>query len=57
MVCDESTFNLQFLENMVKSCPAGNYISIGLKSNEPLKLTYKVGEAQITYYLAPYMES
>ncbi len=53
----EATFNLQFLENMVKSCPAGNYISIGLKSNEPLKLTYKVGEAQITYYLAPYMES
>ncbi len=53
----ESTFNLEFLENMVKSCPAGNYISISLKSNEPIKLSYKVGEAQITYYLAPYMES
>ena len=53
----DSTFNLEFLENMVKACPPGNYISISLKSNEPLKLSYNVGEAQITYYLAPYMES
>ena len=53
----EATFNLQFLENMVKSCPPGSYIDISLKSNEPLKLSYKVGDAQITYFLAPYMES
>ncbi len=52
----EAVFNLEFLENMVKSCPSGSAINIGLKSNEPLKLNYKIGEASVTYFLAPYME-
>jgi proliferating cell nuclear antigen len=52
----ESTFNLEFLENMVKSCPAGTGITVSLKSNEPLKLRYNIGDAEVTYYLAPYME-
>ncbi len=52
----EATFNLEYLENMVKSCPMGNSISMSLKSNEPVKLSYNIGDAIITYYLAPYME-
>ncbi len=52
----EATFNLEFLENMVKSCPIGSHISIELKSNEPLRLNYKIGDADIAYFLAPYME-
>lgn len=52
----DSTFNLEFLENMVKSCPVGSHISIALKSSEPMKLNYKIGEAEISYFLAPYME-
>ncbi|MHB1830319.1 MAG: proliferating cell nuclear antigen (pcna) [Candidatus Micrarchaeaceae archaeon] len=52
----ESTFNLEFLENMVKSCPIGSHISIELKSNEPMKLSYSIGDSSITYFLAPYME-
>jgi len=52
----ESTFNLEFLESMVKSCPIGSHISIDLKSNEPMKLNYTIGDASITYFLAPYME-
>ena len=52
----ESTFNLEFLENMVKSCPAGNDIDIALKSNEPMKLSYNIGDSQVVYFLAPYME-
>ncbi len=52
----DATFNLEFLENMVKSCPIGSVINIGLKTNEPLKLSYGIGDAQITYFLAPYME-
>ncbi len=52
----EATFNLEFLENMVKSCPVGTHIKIEHKTNEPLKLSYNIGEASITYYLAPYME-
>lgn len=53
----ESVFNLEYLENIVKSCPMGNSINISLKSNEPLRVSYNIGDAQLTYYLAPYMES
>jgi DNA polymerase III sliding clamp (beta) subunit (PCNA family) len=52
----DSVFNLEFLENMVKSCPIGNSVSIELKSNEPLRLTYSIGESTVSYFLAPYME-
>ena len=52
----ESTFNLEFLENMVRSCPAGGNIGISLKSSEPMKLRYNIGDAEVTYYLAPYLE-
>ncbi|MDE1860612.1 MAG: proliferating cell nuclear antigen (pcna) [Candidatus Micrarchaeota archaeon] len=52
----DSVFNLEFLENMVRSCPMGSPINIELKSNEPLKVRYNIGEAEVTYFLAPYME-
>ncbi len=52
----DATFNLDFLEKMVRSCPVGSNISIELKSNEPMKLNYNIGKASITYFLAPYME-
>lgn len=52
----ESTFNLELLENMVRSCPTGSPITLSLKSNEPLKLKYSIGDAEVNYYLAPYME-
>jgi proliferating cell nuclear antigen len=32
----DAVFNLEFLENMVKSCPQGNSVSISLKSSEPM---------------------
>ncbi len=52
----ESTFNLEFLENMVRSCPTGNNINISLKSSEPLRMKYNIGDSEIVYFLAPYME-
>lgn len=52
----ESTFNLEFLENMVRSCPAGSNISLSLKSNEPLRMKYNIGDSEVVYFLAPYME-
>ncbi len=52
----ESTFNLEFLENMVRGCPIGSNISIALKSSEPMKLRYNIGDAELSYFLAPYME-
>jgi proliferating cell nuclear antigen len=52
----DAVFNLEFLENMVKACPLGNSVSLSMKSNEPLRLQYSIGDASIVYYLAPYME-
>lgn len=52
----DAVFNLEFLENMVRSCPTGNSVAIAMKSNEPLKLSYNIGESSISYFLAPYME-
>ncbi len=52
-----AVFNLEYLDNMVRGCPIGNEISLSLKTDEPLKLNYKIRDASITYYLAPYMES
>ncbi len=51
-----AVFNLEFLENMVKSSPMGNSIKLSIKSDQPLKLTYNIGEAAVTYFLAPYVE-
>jgi proliferating cell nuclear antigen len=52
----ESVFNLEFLENMVRSSPMGNSIMLSIKSDQPLRLTYNIGDAAVTYYLAPYVE-
>ena len=51
-----SVFNLEFLENMVKSSQLGNVIKLSLKSDQPLRLTYGIGDASVTYFLAPYVE-
>ncbi len=52
-----AVFNLEYLDNMVRGCPIGNEIELSLKSEDPLKLSYKIKDASITYFLAPYMES
>ncbi|MGC8676030.1 MAG: proliferating cell nuclear antigen (pcna) [Candidatus Micrarchaeia archaeon] len=51
-----AVFNLEFLENMVKSSQVGNSVVLELKTNQPLRLNYNIGQATITYYLAPYVE-
>ncbi len=53
---ESAIFNLEYLENIIKACPIGNTVNIALKTNEPLKVTYNIGDATLTYYLAPYME-
>lgn len=51
-----AVFNLEFLENMVRSSPMGNAIKLAIKSDQPLRLSYNIGDAAVTYYLAPYVE-
>jgi proliferating cell nuclear antigen len=52
-----ATFNLDYMERMVSACPSNSNIMLSLKSKEPIRIDYKIGEAAVAYYLAPYMES
>ena len=51
------TFNLDYLERIVSACPVNSNIVLSIKSEEPIRIDYKIGEAQVAYYLAPYIES
>jgi proliferating cell nuclear antigen len=52
-----ATFNLDYLTRMVNACPSSENISLSMKTDQPIKLSYKIGDAIVSYYLAPYMES
>ncbi len=52
-----SMFPYEYLENMTKACPDDSIIQIELKSNAPVKISYNVGPAALTYYLAPRVEN
>ena len=52
-----ATFNLEYLERIVSACPANSPINMSLKSDEPVRVNYKIGDAELAYFLAPYMES
>lgn len=51
-----STFNLDYLGKIVNPCPQNSSINLSLKTEEPIKIEYSIGEAKISYYLAPYMD-
>jgi proliferating cell nuclear antigen len=51
----KSMFPLDYMQDMLKSA-SGN-ISLFIKSNAPVKINYKIGEAEITYFLAPRIEN
>jgi len=52
-----ATFNLEYLERIVSGCPSDSTLQLSLKTEEPVKINYKIGDANFSYYLAPYMES
>ena len=52
-----ATFNLEYLSKMVGACPSNSSIMISMKTEEPVKVDYNIGEAKVSYYLAPYMEN
>jgi len=53
----KSMFPLDYLQDMVKATSSGDEVSLEMKSNAPVKLSYKIGGAEITYFLAPRIES
>lgn len=53
----QATFNLEYLERMISAAPAGSNVSLSIKTEEPIKVEYKIGDAAVSYFLAPYMEN
>ncbi|MGB9635559.1 MAG: proliferating cell nuclear antigen (pcna), partial [Candidatus Micrarchaeia archaeon] len=47
------TFPVQYLDDMVKGADNSEDVELSLKTNAPLKLKYKLGNATFVYYLAP----
>lgn len=52
-----STYPLQYLEDITKASPGSEPLCIFIKTDKPLKLEYKIGGAEVRYYLAPRTES
>src|SRR3989344_773833 len=44
------------LQEGLKDASSDTIVSIGLKANHPVNLAYNIGEASISYYLAPRIE-
>jgi proliferating cell nuclear antigen len=51
----KSMFPLDYLQDMLKA--ASENVSVFIKSNAPIKISYGIGEANITYFLAPRIEN
>ncbi len=52
-----SMFPLDYLSEMVKGAETGSDVTLFLKTNAPAKICYNIGKAEITYFLAPRIES
>jgi len=51
-----SMFPLSYLNDMLKVPSADTEITVQLKTNAPIKISYPIGKAEITYFLAPRIE-
>jgi proliferating cell nuclear antigen len=45
-------FSLNFLHNIIKEADQGTKVTIELKPDSPMKVSYNIGESKITFYLA-----
>ena len=53
----KATFPLDYLRDMVKGAASDVPVTLKLKTNAPVSISYKIGEASINYFLAPRIES
>jgi len=53
----KSTFPRDYLSDMLKAADSDTSVVMHLKSDAPIKLSYSIGEASVTYLLAPRIES
>ncbi len=51
------SFNINYLMKIINASPQGSIISLSMKVEDPIKINYNIGDAALTYYLAPYIEN
>lgn len=52
-----TTFSLDYLKNLFSAADSQTIVSLKLKTDAPLRVDYSIGDANVTYYLAPRIES
>ena len=51
------SFNIDYLQRIISASPQGSTIALLLRGEDPIKINYKIGDAEVVYYLAPYIEN
>ena len=52
----KSMFPLDYLNDMLKAADSATEVSLSLKTDAPVKISYLIGKAKIIYFLAPRIE-
>ena len=50
-------FPLDYLRDMLKNASPDESVLIEFGSDKPVKISYSIGQASLTYFLAPRIES
>ncbi len=50
-------FPLGYLNDLVSSAESSSIVEIKLKTDAPLKMSYRIGEGRVNYYVAPRIEA
>jgi len=53
----QAMFPLDYLSDMLKAASSDTEVNLFIRSNAPVKINYKIGQADLTYFLAPRIES
>jgi proliferating cell nuclear antigen len=53
----KSMFPLDYLQDMLKVASSDTKVSLFIKASAPVRVSYPIGEANISYFLAPRIES
>ena len=51
------SFNIDYLQRIISASPQGSVIALLMRVEDPIKINYMIGDAEVRYYLAPYIEN
>ncbi|MFH0835853.1 MAG: proliferating cell nuclear antigen (pcna) [Candidatus Micrarchaeota archaeon] len=50
-------FPFEYMDDLTRACPDDGVMSLNLKTDSPVKVQYQIGDALLSYYLAPRVEN